>query len=266
MIDHSEKLFNDGYTIINSCIDNKLLKKIKDTINFKLSDINEIADKKPLPKLEDNFKKAILKKSQFHVQKILSKYLMDLNLIDEIFKSPKLLQELTKLLGPDLEYMTDFEMAINSRYTNKKDTYLIKKYHQEFWSGMGIEALQLWIPIVLAKDSGTMELIKNSDKWGHIPHENKEPVFLPKKIEKIVLQISEGSVAALSALTLHKTIKNESKNIRIALPITVKNTYYPNTNNSDLFNFRKIKKSYFTRLRKTLGNSHFSPFRTKKKF
>ncbi len=264
MIDHSKSLFNNGFTIIKSCIEKKLLKKIKLQINKKLIEISESKNNKKFFNLEDNFKKALTKKSQFDIQKILSKNLLDLNLIDQVFKSTKLLEELIQLLGPDLEYMLDYEMAINSKNTSSKDTYLIKKYHQEFWSGMGIESLQLWIPINLPKNTGTMEIIKNSDKWGHIPHRNREPVNLPKKYEKTELKIAEGSVAILSALTLHKTIKNNSNNIRIALPITVRNSYYPKTNNSDIFNFKKIKQSYFTKLRKVLGNSHYSPFRTSK--
>ena len=41
----------------------------------------------------------------------------------------------------------------------------------------------------------------------------------------------------LSALTLHRTIKNKHNEIRIALPITVKNFYYPNTGNFDFKSF-----------------------------
>ena len=69
-------------------------------------------------------------------------------------------------------------------------------------------------------------------------------------------------MAVLSALTLHRTIKNKHNEIRIALPITIKNFYYPNTGNSDLNHFKKINFSVFSNLRKALGNPHLNPYRT----
>ena len=65
----------------------------------------------------------------------------------------------------------------------------------------------------------------------------------------------------LSALTLHRTIKNKHNEIRVALPITVKNFYYPNTGNSDLNHFKKINFSVFSNLRKVLGNPNLTPYR-----
>ena len=50
-------------------------------------------------------------------------------------------------LGPDLEYVTNSELSINSKA--ETDEYYVKKYHQEFWSGSGIASLLFWVPFYL---------------------------------------------------------------------------------------------------------------------
>ena len=49
-------------------------------------------------------------------------------------------------------------------------------------------------------------LNENFHEWGHIPHQNREPLKLPKNYRTHTLNIKSGSVAIMSALTLHKTI------------------------------------------------------------
>ena len=117
---------------------------------------------------------------------MLSKHLLEENLIDEVFKQNKLQSNLINLIGPDLSYMTDFEMAINEKSLTDNDYYFVKKYHQEFWSGMGLEALQLWIPLNLKKGWEQLKLL-NLHKWGHVPNRNREPIELPKNYKEIKL-------------------------------------------------------------------------------
>ena len=263
MIRPSENLYKNGFLILNNCIDQKIINNIIKKINETL--IKEITHFKLKKKksLTDNFNQLTKKISQFEIQKKLSKDLIDANLIDKIFNQKKLLNNLISLLGPDLSYMADFEVAISSKVNKVNEYYFVKKFHQEFWSGMGLESLQLWIPINLKKGMGTIEIIKNSHEWGHIPHQNREPIKLPKRYKTYKVNIKPGSVAMMSALTLHKTIKNSHNEIRIALPITVRNFHYPNYGNSDLFNFKKFNQSFFTKFRKKLGNSQLTAFRTK---
>tara|TARA_B100001059_G_C17783821_1_gene555876 strand:- start:523 stop:1341 length:819 start_codon:yes stop_codon:yes gene_type:complete len=258
----TEKINDDGYAIINNCINKKLLGKINKSINEKLKEIIKKSGQKPISNnLTKNFLKLKKQINQYEIQKMLSKHLFEKNFIDEIFKQDKLQSNLIHLIGPDLSYMSDFEMAINEKSLKNDDYYFVKKYHQEFWSGMGLEALQLWIPLNLKKGMGTIEIIKSSHKWGHVPNRNREPIELPTNYKEIKLSISNGSVAVLSALTLHRTIKNNHNEIRVALPITVKNFYYPNMGNSDLNHFKKVNFSVFSNLRKVLGNPNLTPYR-----
>ena len=258
----TDRINNDGYAVIDNCINKRLLGKINRSIRTKLKKVlRDKGQKSTSNNLTENFLKLKKKVSQYEIQIMLSKHLLEENLIDEVFKQNKLQSNLINLIGPDLSYMTDFEMAINEKSLTNNDYYFVKKYHQEFWSGMGLEALQLWIPLNLKKGMGTIEIIKSSHKWGHVPNRNREPIELPKNYKEIKLSISNGSVAVLSALTLHRTIKNNHNEIRVALPITVKNFYYPNTGNSDLNHFKKINFSVFSNLRKVLGNPNLTPYR-----
>ena len=109
---------------------------------------------------------------------------------------------------------------------------------------------------------GTIEIIKKSHSWGHIPHRNRAPLEIPKNHESEIIDVEEGSVVIMTALTLHRTVRNNHDQPRIALPVVVRNFYYPNTGNSDIKNFRKLNLSFFSTLRNILGNPDYSPFRT----
>ena len=149
-----ENLLEQGYATIENCLENQLIENIKENINktliLNLKKYNT-NDSKDLIKNYYNLKKHI---SQFEIQRLIGKDLVDNDLITKIFFSNKLSRELINLLGPDIEYLCDSEIAINDKSV-VEDDYLIKKYHQEFWSGMGLEAFQLWIPIHLLPGMGT---------------------------------------------------------------------------------------------------------------
>ena len=255
-------LIENGYSVINNCLDKKLLDSIKDNINNNLITLLKENKKNSfgndISKNYYEIKKII---PQYRLQVLLARKLVNEELITKLFLSKKILEELIVLLGPDIEYLSDFELAINDKDV-VDDDYLIKKYHQEFWSGMVLEAIQLWIPIHLLDGMGSIEVIKKSHTWGHIPHRNREPLEIPKNHESEIINVKTGSVVIMSALTLHRTVKNNHEDPRIALPITVRNFYHPNTGNSNLFNYKKLNLSFFSKIRRILGNPHYSPFRT----
>lgn len=257
----TQNLTKDGYTILRNCVDLNIINNIKKSISGKLAKIANNQNLNDTKNLTRSFSRALEVKKQYDIQLELSKTLEQEGLIEKLFKCKKVLEKLILLLGPDLEYMTDFEIAINDN-KSKNDGYLVKKFHQEFWSGMGLEAIQSWTPINLKKNMGTIEIVKGSHLWGHIPHQERKPIIMPKNYETIKININEGSMVLFSSLTLHRTLINNVKEPRIALPITLRNFYHPNTNNMDLFNFKKINYSFYSNIRKKLGNAHLSPFRT----
>jgi len=256
-----DELMSNGFSVIENCIDKKYIKLIMEEMNNCLVQYLNLNNLKSSKEFSENYylvKKII---TQYDIQVLLSKDLVDKGLINKFIFNDILMLTLTTLLGPDIEYVENFEMAINDKFETNND-YLFKKYHQEFWSGMGVEALQLWIPINFVEGMGTIEVIKKSHTWGHIPHQNREPINIPEKHEAEIIKLNSGSVVIFTAFTLHRTVKNEIEIPRIALPIQIRNPYYPNTGNSDLINFKKINFSFFSQFRKILGNKHYSPFRT----
>ena len=254
-------LIDNGFAVVKNCIDKKTIDVIKKNINENLINILKKFKRSYTKNLSKNYYETKNFLSQHEIQVILAKKLVDSNLISKMLLSKKVFQELVGILGSDIEYQTDMELAINDK-KSINDDYLVKKFHQEFWSGVGVESLLIWIPIHLLSGMGTMELIEKSHTWGHIPHRNREPITIPKDHKKRSVDIKEGSMLIMTALTLHQTSKNTHQQPRIAIPIVVRNFYYPNTNNTDLLNFKKLNFSFFSKFRKILGNKQYSPFRT----
>ena len=260
----SEKLINNminnGYTTITNCIDKKIIEEAQENINNTLKRLLISKKLSISKKLTVNFLNCVKIWPQYEIQVLAAKNLNQSNITYKILTSKKILNFFISLIGPDLEYMTDGELAIN--VTDVNDDYLVKKYHQELWSGQGLSSIQVWIPIYLKPGMSTVEVIKESHTWGHIPHRDRQPIELPKKYSSEIAKISEGSVFVMSPLTLHRTVKNKHAEPRIAFPVTVRNIYYPKSGNEDLQEYSKLNLSYYSKFRKILGNPYLSPFRT----
>ena len=250
-----QKLLSKGYAIIKSAISKKLIEESKKIIFDEL----KILSKSKSNNLYDLI--TLLKKrySQHEIQVLLARKLYNSNMITKILLSERLNNTLRDLLGADLEYNTEFELAIN--IMAEKNPYYLKKYHQEFWSGVGLNSLLLWIPINLKSGMGTMEVVENSHTWGHIPHQNREPINIPEHKSHLI-KCKETSVVAMTCFTLHRSVPNIINEPRIAIPMVVRNFYYPTTGNEDLWSFKKYNFSFYTNFRRILGNPHFSPYRT----
>lgn len=251
------KLDQEGYFILKDSVSKKNLKIIHSEINSALLAILKSKNNYSLSK---NFFLCLKKKNQHIIQKILAKKIFDKNLIQDLLSNNKILNILKNLLGPDLEYLSNSELAINVK--GVKNTYFVKKYHQEIWSGVSSSSILIWFPIFLKKGMSTLEIIPGSHKWGMIPNMNREPIKLPKTYKEKILDIKEGSILIMSPFTLHRTVPNIHIEPRIAMPITIRNFYYPQTGNEDLWEFKKLNESSYTKLRKQLGNKLFTPFRT----
>ena len=254
-------LLKNGFVILKNCSNIKINEDLKKSINSKLKSILKIKKVKFSNNLSSNFLKSINYYSQHFVQSILAKELVKNDLVKNFLLQDKILDSLISLLGNDLEYETNFELSINVK--NEKDEYLVKKYHQEFWSGVGINSLLLWIPVYLLPGMGTIELIKYSHRWGHIPHRNREPIAIPENSKVInPKNLTEKDFLIFTSLTLHRTQQNKHNIPRFAMPVVVRNFNYQKTGNEDLMNFEILNMSFVSKFRKILGNPHYSPFRT----
>ena len=175
-----KQLENDGYFILKNSVSNKIIKSIQKSINSNLLDLIKKNNKKSLAQ---NFELCLKKFNQHYIQKYLATKLFNENHIQKLLSEKKVLKYLVELLGPDLEYLSNSELAIN--VSGVKDKYFVKKYHQEVWSGVSPASILIWLPIYLKKGMSTLEIIPGSHQWGIIPNMNREPSKLPKKYKKI---------------------------------------------------------------------------------
>ena len=102
--------------------------------------------------------------------------------------------------------------------------------------------------------SGQIEVIKGSHTWGHIPHNNREPISLPKKYEIQSINLNEGDVLLFHSLLLHrsKKIVSERFDARLALITHIRN--FKHINNSFDLNksWRIFNMSELTKVEKNL--------------
>lgn len=259
MNNYNDDLINKGYTVIRGCVSSKILNLLKKEVKDGLQEFANFKKKK-----QEGLGKTLeiaLKKNKLHeIQKEIAKNINNKEIIIKMLNEKKITEFLNNNLGPDIEYCSNSELAINKRAN--KNPYFLKDYHQEIWSGVSLSSLLFWIPIFCKKGMSTLEVIEESHKWGHIPHRDRKPVELPKKLRKKIIKISEGSILVMTPLTLHRSLENFHNDPRVAFPFTLRNFYYPKIGNEDLWEFKKVKLSYYSKFRKVLGNPYLSPFRT----
>lgn len=251
-----EKTFYDnGFVVLKDCIDPRILDEGKAVLSDVISGrLGRKVDFKA------GFVELLESATQFSLQQSLYDELKYRDFPLKVLRSPEVIEKLICLLGPDLSYGENAEILVNIK--EAKGDYYVKKWHQEFWSGVGIHSVAFWFPISIAEDSGGMEFIPGSHHWGHIPHRNREPLEIPDGAEVVRPQILEGDGVMFHSLTVHGTVANEAPYPRFALPLIVKNFYYPDSGMPEFGTWRPFNFSPLAMIHKKLGNPAFSPFRT----
>jgi len=255
-----ENMVENGYAVLKQCISRPLIIEYQQAIKFKLGQMLEDVNISPKGDIYIDFLETIKHYAQFQVQVDLSKFVFYKELHIKRFLQPQVLEKLTFALGPDLECNREVELAVNVRDT--KGDYLVKKFHQEFWSGCGLNTLQTWTPIAIEKGMGTIEMIDGSHIWGHIPHRNREPIEIPSDAKYTVIDAEEGDIVIFHSLLVHRTVPNQHKFPRFAMPQGVRNFHDKDTGFEDLKSWEPLHYSPLSEIRKKLGNPHLSPFRT----
>ena len=255
------KFSEKGYLIIRNAINPKLFKIIQNEI-YKLLNIRN----KKKNKNYNSFCKQVskLKSEKYHdYTKPLFEHFHYKGYLENIFLEKKILNVVADLLGKDLAYCADPGVNLNvPKKMGVKKGYQFKAWHQEIWSGASPSTLQFWMPLIQKNSkSGQIELIENSHKWGHVPHQNRKPIELPKKIKIKKLNLEYGDVVIFSTLLMHRS--SETNYSRLGMPCLIKNfknrEYSFETNR----NFHIFSYSEMTKLERILGNHYLSPFRIK---
>lgn len=253
-------LVDHGYAVLKSSIPTSLIEQCKGAVIYRLGQLLKEKNVDPTEDIFLDFLEAIKHYRQFEVLVDLSKYLQYTELRKDLLLQPQVLDKLIAALGPDLQYETGAEMTAN--VIGVQDGYLVKKFHQEFWSGTGVNTLQTWTPIAIKQGMGGLEIIEESHHWGHIPHRNREPIEIPSDAQHTILNLQEGDTVIFHSLLLHATVPNQHPHPRIAVPQPVRSLNARDTGFEDLKNWETFHYSPMSQIRKRLGNPHLSPFRT----
>ena len=255
------KLLDEFVNIGGIKIKNAIPKStIIETQNLILSQLKKNSSKKINKNNLDDYLNYLLKKNALlDIQRNLVDYLVYKQQIKKILLSKKLLNILKSILGPDLNYITSFDMAIN-RYEEKG--YFFKAPHQEFWAGCGLSTIRLWIPIFYENGMGTIDYYPESHKLGVIPNVNRKPYKIPENIKIKNLKINLGDVFLFHSLTLHNSSKNNFRKTRVAFPIQIHNGNDSSSGFDYLKDFTELHRGPLRKIKKILGNPLLTPFRT----
>lgn len=250
-----ETFLKDGFAVVKNCIDKNILDEAKQIMSEALS--RKLGKK---VNYNEGFLEAIKNERQFEVQEYLYRDLAYQNLAQKVLNSKEVLNKFITLLGPDLCYTEYPGFPVN--VPEVKDDYLVKKWHQEYWSGCGVHTVNFWFPVSIEEGMGGLELIPGSHEWGHIPHRNREPIEIPDCAQYIIPKVMEGDAVFMHTFTLHRTVVNKHKYPRFAISIFVKNFYHTDTGVPEFQIWFPFHFSALAKIHKKLGNPEFSPFRT----
>ena len=257
-----------GYAKIPNVFDKDILNKINKEIIFLLGEkkvknanftnqskiFNDIINKKI--KNKKNISKELYK-----IQSSIFNHLENQGYVSDLLNSKKLKNVFTNFFSLDLEYMLSSEFIINISSLENKN-YLFKKYHQEIWSGASTDTVLVWIPLFQKNSNGQMSLIPFSHLWGHIPHQNKEPIKLPEKYKEIFSNCKIGDCIIFHTMMLHKSNALKEKDDSVGrMSLAVRNFKYKKDGIDNLFNWKIYSYSPFSIIEKQLGNRHLSPYR-----
>jgi ectoine hydroxylase-related dioxygenase (phytanoyl-CoA dioxygenase family) len=248
-----KNISDEGYLILKNCISPKLIKLLQKKIMYQFSNTKKNS--------YQNFEKKCSKlknKRLFEIINPINKILINEGFLKQILNEKKLFNHLVGLLGSDLAVSNESSLTINLSKTN--DNYYFKDWHQEIWSGASVSHIQIWLPIIQKTiQDGQISFIKDSHKWGHVPHSNRAPVKLPEKFKTIQTNLAIGDVVIFCTTLMHKSMP--TMNPRMALAMTVKNYKYKDMSFSDNQDWNIFSHSEVTKIQRVLGNHYLSPFR-----
>lgn len=258
-VNFEERMVQDGYVHFKNIIPLDLSRLINNNIHDALVALGA----RKQDSFDQQYMTVIKTMPPYEVNVAIRRYLIFSQIPQKILLIPDIFNFLLQLLGPDLAYLAECELPVNLK--DVTNYHLVKKFHQEFWSGAGYRSYVLWAPFIFPAGSGGLEMIKGSHLWGHIPHRNREPVFIPEEAERKIVDFnncSDRDILIFHSLTLHRTIPNPIDSPRLAYATHVRNIFEKDSGFETLKNWEIFHLSPTSRIMRACGNPHLSPFRT----
>tara|TARA_Y100000816_G_scaffold189897_1_gene138341 strand:- start:2579 stop:3409 length:831 start_codon:yes stop_codon:yes gene_type:complete len=260
----NNSFLNNGFFIIRNAFSTKLLKEIQEITNKCTFNIS----KKGLPRV-NNYKNFCLnlkntKNNFFLANTEIHKLLVYERIYQRIFTSKKFYKNIINILGKDLAFCDEPSIVINLSKEKLKKNYYFKDWHQEIWSGADTSTVIMWTPIFHnSSNNGQLSIVKGSHNWGHIPHRNRRPSELPKKLNIVSPKINYTDVIIMHSMVLHKSnpIIGNGYHPRLALSSMIRNPKFKNNDFENNKNWKIFSYSELTMIERKLGNVYLSPYR-----
>jgi len=183
-------------------------------------------------------------------------------LIDRTARSPRLLDTLESLLGPDISANADSTFILN----DPRDTSSItrKPLHQEYWTGALSDDLTVWMPITPIDAANTLNVVPGSHYFGVLPNRNRQLLeiegFAPGPSVTID-DIGPGDALIFHCLLLHGSAGRSNKR-RIALTRIYRPTFAPMSRKMLARGTVPLRQGALSSIRDALGNDAYTPLRS----
>jgi|TARA_Y100000389_G_C17420476_1_gene496380 hypothetical protein len=261
----NKSFLNNGFFIIRNAFSKQLLLEIQKITNEIIFNLKRNGKSK-----KNNYKNFCLnlKKNNnnfFLINKNLQKKLIYERIYQKIFASKKFYKNITNILGKDLAFCDEPTININVPRKYLKQNYYFKDWHQEIWSGADTSSVIMWTPVFLdSKNESQLSIIKSSHNWGHIPHQNRRPINLPKNIKIFRPKINYTDIIIMHSMVLHKTnvIETSSYKPRLAIASMIRNFKFKNNAFENNKSWKIFSYSELSMIERKLGNIYLSPYRT----
>ena len=199
--DYRFKHVNFFIDIINKEIINKNKK-----YNNDLSELHQFIDKKNINELRI---KCFEKINKLDWKKIIKKIV---------------LQELVKILGPDIQIQTKINLSIQM----PGDRSSILPTHSDSWSSDTPFQINLWLPLTDAFDTNSMFVLGESvslKAFKLISKNKKNKLEKPNKEDFI--KVKYGNFVIFNPSLLHGNVLNKTRKTRVSLNVRFKSTFSP---------------------------------------
>ena len=251
-------VFQDqGFVVLKDAISIHLIDRIKDVL---LRELNRLL-KDPVTSVPEGIDRLLARYDLFSIQKHLIRVVTRSGLLEEVLlNDDRLRGRLINFLGPDLACQNNTAIFIN--HPKVKDPLYRKDFHQDYWSGGGLDTLAIWFPIIAPERGGGMRIVPGSHLWGLLPNRNRKLVDLPVKLDSVAPEIKVTWCELHHPLVLHATDDVTGPGMRIAIALVLRNYRVPPDNMDPFHGFTPIHESPLVNIRKKLGNACLTPFRT----
>lgn len=176
-------------------------------------------------------------------------------------RSPRLLDTLEELLGPDISANAHNSVLINHPSDSSLATN--KALHQEFWTGQVSDDLSVWVPLTPVDKHNTLYVVPGSHFYGTLPNRNRK--LLPIEGFEVgegtaLTDLGPGDAVIFHFLLLHGTV-GRSDQTRIVMVKFYKPTYTETSMRLKSHGVVPMRRGALTKIRDVLGNDAYTPLR-----